>query len=116
MKINRINLVIVIAALMLFAAVFAIAAENMGGEKLTVDGGSKGAINFPHKGHQDGLKDCNICHATFPKELGVIKKLKEKKEIKNKLVMNDVCLKCHKGYKEAGKEHGPINCNGCHSK
>jgi len=114
MKIIRLS--ILIAAIMIFAAALVIAAENRGAETLKVDGASKGTVTFPHKVHQDELKDCNICHATFPQELGVIKKLKENKELKRKEVMNDVCLKCHKDYKAAGKEHGPINCNGCHGK
>ncbi|MBF0378505.1 MAG: cytochrome c3 family protein [Desulfamplus sp.] len=118
MKINKLHLSVIIAALsfMIFIASFVSAAENRGGATLTVDGGSKGSITFPHKAHQDGLKDCNICHSTFPQELGVIKKLKDKKELDKKKVMNEVCLKCHKEYKAASKPYGPINCNGCHGK
>lgn len=110
---KNVKISILIAALMIFAAALVVAAENRGGEKLTIDA-SKGAVTFPHKEHQDNLKDCKLCHATFPQELGVIKKMKEKKELERKQVMDGVCLKCHKDYKAAGKDHGPINCNGCH--
>lgn len=113
---KTIKLSIIVAVLILFSAALIIASENRGGEVLTVDGASKGAITFPHKEHQDTLKDCKICHDTFPQELGVIKKMKGNKELKRKQVMNDVCLKCHKEYKASGKNHGPINCNGCHGK
>ncbi|MBF0112735.1 MAG: cytochrome c3 family protein [Desulfamplus sp.] len=114
---KRAKSLFIVALLVVFAAAIAIAAENRGGEKITVDGGSKGVVNFPHKIHQDELKDCNICHAKFPQELESIKKLKDKKELKKMQVMNEVCLKCHKAYKAEGKpKYGPINCNGCHGK
>ncbi|MBF0303187.1 MAG: cytochrome c3 family protein [Desulfamplus sp.] len=116
-KINRTNFsIIIMVSLVFFAATLVIAAEKRGGETLKVDGGSKGTVTFPHKAHQDGLKDCNICHAVFPQELGVIKNLKDKKELEKKQVMNEVCIKCHKDYKTAGKAYGPTNCNGCHGK
>ncbi|MBF0234906.1 MAG: cytochrome c3 family protein [Desulfamplus sp.] len=114
---KKINLSIIISVLiMILAAALVIAAENenRGGEILKVDGGSKGEVTFPHKEHQDNLKDCKLCHDTFPQKLGVIKEMKDKKELKRKQVMNDVCLKCHKDYKKANKAYGPINCNGCH--
>lgn len=110
------DLSILIAAIMLFSTALVVSAENRGGEVLKIDGASKGEVTFPHKEHQDNLKDCKICHATFPQEAGVIKKMKDNKELKRKQVMNEVCLKCHKEYKSEGKEHGPINCNGCHGK
>ncbi len=107
---------LIIAGLILFAAVIVTASEKTGAKEITVDGGSKGDINFPHKVHQDNLKDCMICHDTFPQELDVIKKMKKEKELKRKQVMNAVCLKCHKEYKKAGKEYGPTKCSGCHIK
>ncbi len=115
-KIERINPLLIIAVIIFFVATVVIAAENRGAEQLTVDGGTKGAVNFPHKAHQDGLKDCNLCHSIFPQELGVIKNLKNKKELEKKEVMNELCIKCHKDYKLSGKAYGPTNCNGCHSK
>ena len=77
MKKNRIKFSVAIAAMVIFGAAFVIAAENRGGETLKVDGGSKGIVSFPHKTHQDQLKDCNICHSVFAQEMGVIKTLKE---------------------------------------
>lgn len=116
MKKNRIKFSVAIAAMVIFGAAFVIAAENRGGETLKVDGGSKGIVSFPHKTHQDQLKDCNICHSVFAQEMGVIKTLKEKKELKGKQVMNDLCIKCHKDYKASGKTSGPTTCSGCHTK
>ena len=117
MKIDKTNFIIVVTALfMICASALVIAAENRGGETLKVDGGSKGIVTFPHKEHQDQLKDCNICHSLFAQESGIIKNLKEKKELKGKQVMNDLCIKCHKDYKASGKTSGPTTCSGCHTK
>jgi hypothetical protein len=110
---------LLIATLVFFAAIIVTASaseEKKGAESITIDGASKGNVEFPHKEHQDELKECMLCHDTFPQELGVIKKMKTNKELQRKQVMNDVCLKCHKDFKKQGKEHGPTSCNGCHSK
>ncbi len=113
---QRLKLTIFIAGLFIFVAAIITASENRGAPEITVDGGSKGKIAFPHKFHQDELKECMLCHDAFPQEPGVINKMKKNKDLKRKQVMKKVCLKCHKEYKKDGKEHGPIKCNGCHVK
>lgn len=105
------------AVILFFSVVMASAMANHGPEEFSLDGGSKGKIDFPHKMHQDALdNDCQACHSVFPKELGVIKKMKKSKELKRKQVMNKTCIKCHKDFKKAGKSYGPISCNDCHKK
>jgi hypothetical protein len=52
----------------------------------------------------------------FPKELGVIDKMKAEKTLKKKQVMNKACIACHKAYKKSGKDHGPTSCKECHIK
>ena len=89
-------------------------AANRGPANINVDGGSRGKIPFPHAQHQDRLKDCNICHSTFPQEPGAIDKLKAAGTLKAKQVMNTQCIKCHKEEKKAGKPHGPLTCSECH--
>ncbi|SLM28613.1 Cytochrome c, class III family protein [Desulfamplus magnetovallimortis] len=114
---QKISRMLLIITFILFAAVIVTASEEKKGEPvITVDGGSKGEVSFPHKEHQEELKECNLCHDTFPQEMGVIKKMKDNKELKKKQVMNEVCLKCHKDYKKEGKKYGPISCSGCHAK
>lgn len=102
--------------MVIFTGAVVFAMPNNGKEEINIDGGKKGNIDFPHRIHQDILGDCNICHAVFPKEAGIIKELKTQKKLKNKQVMNKICLNCHRSMKKAGKETGPTNCSACHVK
>ncbi len=100
---------------LLLAAVF-VAAENRGASEITVFGGSRGDIPFTHKQHQDRLNDCSICHDYFAQQPKAIKLMKEKGELNQKLVMNKLCIKCHKSEKAAGNKFGPVTCSECHTK
>ncbi len=67
---------IVILAILAFLVTGALwAAENFGAPVIRIPGGKKADVPFPHKEHQDDLKDCAKCHGIFPKEKGVIEKL-----------------------------------------
>jgi len=103
-------------SLLLILAAAAVQAANQGPEAITIFGGSKGKVPFPHARHQARLKDCNICHSVFPQETDAMKKMKEQGTLKPKKVMNLQCIKCHKEEKRAGKPHGPVTCNTCHIK
>ncbi|MBF0204976.1 MAG: cytochrome c3 family protein, partial [Desulfamplus sp.] len=103
---RKIKFPIIITALIILTVALVIASENRGQEILKIDATSKGEVTFPHKQHQDQLKDCKLCHDTFPQKPGIIKEMKSKKELKGKQVMNQVCIKCHKDYKADGKEYG----------
>ncbi len=109
---------IITAALILALAgvVGAVAVENMGAEQITVDGGSRGVVPFPHHQHQNVLGDCNVCHTLFPQEIGSIARLKKEGELVKKQVMNKHCIKCHKAKKRAGETTGPTTCAKCHVK
>ena len=91
------------------------AAENMGAPDMTLYGGKTGEVPFPHAMHQQSLKDCSACHGIFPKEAGVIEKMKAGGDLKKKAVMNQ-CTKCHKDLKKAGEKTGPVSCRKCHQK
>ena len=88
---------------MVLPAACAAEKQNMGAEDITLEGGSKGKVPFPHRRHQDNLKDCNICHDTFPQSIGAIDDYKSQGKLKKKQVMNKLCTKCHKAEKRAGK-------------
>jgi hypothetical protein len=100
--------------LVAFISTIGFAMENKGAEKIQIDGGSRGAIPFPHRSHQDSLGDCNICHTMFPQEPQSLAKLKENGQMKPKNVMNKLCIKCHKAEKKAGNKAGPTTCSKCH--
>lgn len=104
---------LVLSGLILFAAT---AAYAHGPEEIEINGGKRGSVTLPHHLHQDTLKSCSPCHDVFPKELGIIDKMKAEKTLKKKFVMNKTCIACHKEYKKAGKDYGPTSCNGCHVK
>jgi len=106
-------LVIILAAAILVAGGVAMAV-NRGPANINVNGGSRGTVPFPHAQHQDRLKDCTVCHSTFPQETGAINTLKADGTLKPKQVMNTLCIKCHKQEKKAGKPHGPLTCSKCH--
>lgn len=94
----------------------ALAVENKGAQQISIDGGSRGNVAFPHHAHQNRLKDCNICHAVFPQETGALTKLKASGQLEKKQVMNKQCVACHKAEKQSGKAAGPTTCSQCHVK
>ncbi len=94
----------------------AAAVENKGTEIISLDGGSRGAVSFPHQRHQNALGDCNVCHALFPQEPGAIVRLKQEGKLAGKQVMNKNCIRCHRAEKRAGKKAGPVSCTQCHTK
>ena len=99
-----------------FLAVPALSGENRGAEQITLQGGSRGTVSFPHMKHQDNLADCAVCHALFPKQAGSIAKLKAEGGLAGKQVMNTLCIKCHRAEQKAGRNSGPTLCSKCHSK
>ncbi|MFH2063926.1 MAG: cytochrome c3 family protein [Pseudomonadota bacterium] len=107
------GLVFLFAGLLLFSSM-AVADQDKGPEKIELDGGSRGKVLLPHRTHQNTLKDCNACHDVFPQRAGAIASLKAEGKLKNKHVMNKLCIACHKTEKKAGKPAGPITCADCH--
>ena len=108
---------LVLAGSLLFVMVAAaVPAANQGPDQITIFGGTRGKVPFPHAQHQARLNDCNVCHSIFPQETDAMKKMKEQGALKPKKVMNLQCIRCHKDDKRAGKPHGPVTCNTCHIK
>jgi len=99
----------------LTAGVIAAGITEKGPAEITIDGGSRGAVDFPHQKHQNTLGDCKLCHDIFPKKLGVIKALKDAGKLEKKQVMNN-CRGCHRDLAKEGKKAGPTSCTSCHSK
>lgn len=62
---------------------------------------SKGNVSFPHKMHQESLKDCSKCHEKGPGKIADL----------GKEWAHKTCKGCHS---EMGK--GPTTCSGCHKK
>ena len=125
-KLNRRLLMKIRICLLLFTAllVFAAAsialssapAENKGAAEITLPGGSRGPVPFPHHQHQNKLVDCQICHSLYPQKDGIIEELKTAGTLKKKQVMNTQCTKCHKQKKKEGLKTGPVTCKQCHIK
>ncbi|KPA16593.1 cytochrome c, class III family protein [Candidatus Magnetomorum sp. HK-1] len=108
------TLLLFIGLVFLVSLAFAI---NKGQEKLSLDGGKRGNVSFPHRVHQKALADdCNVCHQIFPQKSGSIKQMKADKKLKSKEVMNKHCISCHKKLKRKNKPHGPTSCSQCHEK
>lgn len=112
---ERMIVLAVLSVLFLMIGI-AFASQNNGAEKIDLDGGSKGAIDFPHHLHQTALGDCNACHDVFSKQTGIIKSLKEQNKLEKKQVMNKTCIKCHRDMAKAGDKSGPTGCSKCHTK
>jgi len=109
--------VLLLICFVVFAGTTTLAIVNQGAEKITIDGGKKGNVEFPHREHQETLEQkCKTCHDLFPQESGIIRDLKNKGKLQKKQVMNKKCLNCHKQRKKAGKDAGPVKCKGCHIK
>lgn len=108
--------IFLIAFGVLCMAVFAMAEQNKGAEKIVLKAGNMGDITFPHQQHQTVLPDCRVCHDLFPQESGIIAKMKAENKLKEKQVMNDQCIACHKEKKKEGVKTGPTSCSACHKK
>ena len=85
---------VIVLMLVTFAAAVAYAADNV-----TYDGGSKGAVTFNHKAHQDKF-ECAKCHEGTPAKVAV----------EGKKQGHAVCKDCHKA------NNGPTKCGECHVK
>ncbi len=89
--------IVAAAALTLFCAATALAA---GPESIALPA-KMGTVTFPHKKHQEMLKDCKICHEKGP---GKIEGL-------GKDWAHKTCKGCHET-----KKAGPTKCGECHKK
>ena len=115
----RICLLLFAAMLVFTAASIALSGtpvENKGAAEITLPGGTRGPVPFPHHQHQNNLVDCKICHSLYPQKAGIIEELKAAGTLKKKQVMNKQCTKCHKQKKKEGLKAGPTTCAKCHIK
>ena len=87
--------IIAAAALTIFTVGTAMAADS-----ITLPA-KNGDITFPHKKHQELLKDCKLCHEKGP---GKIEGL-------GKDWAHKTCKGCHED-----KKMGPTKCSDCHKK
>jgi hypothetical protein len=116
MRIDKAFWMMLAGGALLAAAVALAAVENRGADMITLQGGSRGDVSFPHHLHQDTLVDCNICHASFPQQSGSIEKMKQEGKLAPKQIMNKLCTRCHRERKAAGEKSGPTTCTQCHHK
>ena len=82
-------------ALTLFAASMAFAADT-----ITLPA-KNGNVTFPHKQHQETLKDCKKCHEKAPGKIDGF----------GKDIAHKTCKGCHEELKK-----GPTKCGECHKK
>ena len=104
-----------VAFVLIYGGVIVAGVDKKGTEHITLDGGQRGVVGFPHGQHQTTLIDCNVCHNIFPQKLGVIKELKNQGKLAKKRVMNH-CTGCHRRLVKQGLKAGPTSCRKCHSK
>ncbi len=82
-------------------AAFAFAGTAVAADTMTFDT-KNGKVTFNHKGHQEKLKDCKICHESD--KGGKIAGWSKDKA-------HGLCKKCHEE-----KKAGPTKCAECHVK
>ncbi|MGD8834415.1 MAG: cytochrome c3 family protein [Desulfobacteraceae bacterium] len=111
-----VRIVVSLLVITLSGTLSAAVLEKTGAPQITLDGGKRGVVAFPHQRHQNTLKDCQICHTLFPQELGGIERLKQEGKLVKKQVMTKHCINCHKATKRSGNKSGPIKCSECHAK
>lgn len=112
----RAKIIVAVLVIFIFSGAMAIAVQHQGAKNIQLDSGQKGSVAFPHHLHQAAVGDCMACHAVFPQEAGIIKKMIARKTLTAKQVMNKSCLKCHRAKKKAGEKTGPTKCAQCHAK
>lgn len=62
---------------------------------------SQGTVHFPHRKHQEMLKDCSNCHTNGPGKIAGL----------GKAWAHSTCRGCHNETAKA-----PVQCKGCHKK
>ncbi len=82
------------------ALVFFSAGVSMAADVITFPA-KMGNVTFPHKMHQETLKNCKLCHEKAPGKIAGFGKDKAHK----------LCISCHKS-----KGKGPTTCTACHKK
>ncbi len=105
----------VIVGIFILSLAFTGSAFAAGSANIVLNGGHFGDVHFPHKLHQDTLKNCNLCHKLFPMKKGAIEDLIANKTLKKQEVMKN-CEDCHRADKAKGIKAGPTSCRGCHKK
>lgn len=100
----------------LAAGLYADGDADRGSQDMSLYGGKRGNVPFPHHLHQDTLGNCDACHTVFAQESGIIETLKKEEKLRPKHVMNKLCVKCHREQAKAGNPSGPRSCNACHIK
>ncbi len=94
-EVNKLKKIISALALVCFSASIAMAAD-------TITFPTKmGTVTFPHKAHQQSLKNCKLCHTKAPGKIAGF----------NKDAAHKLCISCHKT-----KGAGPTTCKECHKK
>ena len=114
MKTGRLFSALVLGGVLLSAGI-SVAGDDNGAESMTLSGGNRGEVAFPHGRHQAILVDCMPCHDLYPKEAQILDKMKADGKLKKKDAMN-MCKKCHKDLAKKGQKAGPTSCKGCHKK
>ncbi len=116
MRLQRIMFIAgLVAGILAFVFSVSFCFDNQGPERIVINGGRMGNIDFPHHQHQDVLKSCKVCHRLFPKKVGSIARLKEEGRLEPKQVMSN-CRGCHRKKASEGLKAGPTSCNKCHNK
>lgn len=114
MKFKLILLAVLSGALLLLTT--SLASQNKGAADITLNGGTRGKVHFPHQKHIDTIGDCNVCHDLYPDTAGIIDTLKAQGKLKKKQVMNGQCTRCHRAAKKEGNPSGPTTCSKCHTR
>lgn len=105
-----------VALLLATLAIAAAPSGDSGSETMVLEGGSTGAVPFPHRTHQKSTEQrCEVCHDLFPRKRGAIRSLIAEEKLRNREIMNRHCIKCHRDYQREGKPTGPTSCRRCHS-
>jgi hypothetical protein len=90
----------IIAAIALIALIALSAGAALAADTMTFPA-SMGTVTFPHKMHQQMLKNCKACHEKGPGKI----------EGFGKDWAHTTCKGCH-----AEKGQGPTKCTGCHKR
>lgn len=107
---------IIVGVSIMSLAFVGVAFAGNGAESIVMKGGATGDVTFPHKTHQDKLKDCDNCHKLFAQEAGAIEKGIAAGTLKKKDAMKQ-CQDCHKAEKAKNADtKAPQGCKDCHKK
>jgi hypothetical protein len=89
-------------------------------ETITLDGGRRGPVVFPHVAHHKVIETCQTCHHNMPQDAerpdkGCRECHTNDHKVPTMKAFHDTCITCHRNENREKKNELPVRCTDCHT-